>query len=118
MSKEALQALIGRAVLDSEYRKALLANPAEALAGYELTDEERAALNALDAETLDSLAGTLDERLSKSFGFTSVFGAAGTGAAGTGAAGTGAAGTGAAGTGAAGTGAVGTGAAGTGGVPL
>ena len=66
MSKEAVEAIIGKAVVDSEFREALFANPDEALAGYELTEVEIAALKAVDAETMESFAGSLDERISKS----------------------------------------------------
>jgi hypothetical protein len=65
MSKEAVEAIIGKAVLDSEWREQLFANPEEVLGGYDLTEEEMAALKAIDAETLESFAGTLDERISK-----------------------------------------------------
>ncbi len=65
MSKEALQAVIGKAVLDSEFREALFADPDKALEGYELTEEEVAALKVIDAETMESFAGGLDERISK-----------------------------------------------------
>ncbi len=67
MSKEAVEAVIGKAVLDSEFREALFANPDEALGGYELAEEEIAALKSVDAETMESFAGTLDERISKAF---------------------------------------------------
>lgn len=67
MSKEAVQAVIGKAVTDSEFREALFANPDEALAGYELTEAEIAALKSIDAETMESFAGSLDERISKAF---------------------------------------------------
>ena len=65
MSKEAVQAIIGKAVMDAEFREALFANPEEVLAGYELTDAEIAELKAIDFETMESFAGTLDERISK-----------------------------------------------------
>jgi hypothetical protein len=65
MSKEALEAVIGKAVLDSEFREALFADPDQALEGYELTEEEVAALKVIDAETMESFAGSLDERISK-----------------------------------------------------
>jgi hypothetical protein len=65
MSKEAVEAIIGKAVLDSEFREALFANPEGVLAGYDLTEEEVAGLRAIDFETLESFAGTLDERISK-----------------------------------------------------
>ena len=71
MSKEAVEAVIGKAVLDSGFREALFANPEEVLAEYDLTEEEVAALRAIDFETMESFAGTLDERISKSV--TAVF---------------------------------------------
>ena len=74
MSKEALQAVIGKAVMDSEFREALFADPDQALEGYELTEEEVAALKAIDAETMESFAGSLDERISKSYVIGAGFG--------------------------------------------
>ena len=65
MSKEAVQAVIGKAVTDSKFRDALFANPEEVLGGYELTEAEVAALKSIDAETMESFAGSLDERISK-----------------------------------------------------
>jgi hypothetical protein len=65
MSKEAVEAIIGKAVLDSEFREALFADPEEVLAEYDLTEEEVAGLRAIDFETMESFAGTLDERISK-----------------------------------------------------
>lgn len=67
MSKEAVQAVIGKAVTESEFRELLFANPDEALEGYELTEAETAALKGIDAETMDAFAGDLDERISKAF---------------------------------------------------
>jgi len=67
MSKEALQTVIGKAVADDKFREALFANPDKALAGYDLTQDEVAALKSVDAETMESLAGSLDERISKAF---------------------------------------------------
>ena len=66
MTKEAVESVIGRAVLDGEFRESLFAEPDEALAGYELAEEEAAGLKSIDAETMEALAGTLDERISKS----------------------------------------------------
>ena len=57
MSREALEAVIGRAVIDEEFRLALFADPDSALAGYALTEGELAALRTLDAENLDAFAG-------------------------------------------------------------
>jgi hypothetical protein len=69
MTKEAVESVIGRAVLDGQFREDLFANPDEALGGYELAEEEVAGLKSIDAETMESLAGTLDERISKALGF-------------------------------------------------
>jgi hypothetical protein len=79
MSKEAVQAVIGKAVTDSKFREELFANPEQVLAGYELTEGEISALKAIDAETMESLAGSLDERISKSLaiGIYAGFAAAG-----------------------------------------
>jgi hypothetical protein len=59
--------VIGKAVADSRFREELFANPDQALSGFELTEEEIAALKNIDAETMESFAGTLDERISKAF---------------------------------------------------
>lgn len=65
MSKEAVEAIIGKLVLDTEFREALFANPNEVLAGYDLSEAEVAALKAVDAEAMESFAGTLDEPFSE-----------------------------------------------------
>lgn len=59
MSKQAIEAIIGRTVMDHDYRELFFADPNEALAGYELTKKERAALLSVDAETLDAFAERL-----------------------------------------------------------
>jgi hypothetical protein len=72
MSQQAVQSIIGKAVLDAGFRSTLFADPDSALAGYELSDAEMAALRTVDAESLELAAGSLDERVSKSLaiGFT------------------------------------------------
>jgi hypothetical protein len=65
MSREALEAVIGRAVIDEEFRLALFADPDAALAGYELTEGELAALRTIDAENLDAFAGGPGSRVIK-----------------------------------------------------
>jgi hypothetical protein len=65
MTQEAVQAVIGRAVMDAAFRQALFADPAQALAGYDLSADERAALQTLDAEQVAAFAGALDQRISK-----------------------------------------------------
>ncbi len=84
MSKESVQAVIGKAVTDSKFRDALFANPEEVLGGYELTEAEVAALKSIDAETMESFAGSLDERISKALaiGIYAGFASGGAGEAG------------------------------------
>jgi hypothetical protein len=65
MSREAVESILGKAVLNSQFREELFANPDEVLADYDLTAEEMTALRAIDFETMESFAGTLDERISK-----------------------------------------------------
>jgi hypothetical protein len=65
MSKEAIEAVIGKAILDAEFRKLLLADPDQALTGFDLTDTEKASLKSMDSETMEALANTLDARTSK-----------------------------------------------------
>lgn len=65
MAKEALELVIGKALLEASFRAALLADPDQALAGFELTKAEKAALKHLDGETLDALAASLEEQKKK-----------------------------------------------------
>ncbi len=66
MSKEAVQTVIGRAVTDAAFRQVLFAEPEKALTGYDLSRDEIAALQALDAEEMAAFAGSLEARISKS----------------------------------------------------
>ena len=68
MSQNATEAVLGRCVMDAGYRILLFADPNRALAGYELTKEERAALLSIDAETLDAFAERLGVQLGKRAG--------------------------------------------------
>jgi hypothetical protein len=63
MSKQAMEAVLGRCVLDDDYRKLFFAAPDQALVSYELTSEERAALLGVAAETLDAFAAQLGMHL-------------------------------------------------------
>jgi len=65
MSKEAVEAVVGKAILDAKFRQAMIADPEKALAGFDLTDTEKASLKSIDNETMSALANTLDERTSK-----------------------------------------------------
>ena len=66
MTQQAVESIIGKAVMDGAFREVLFANPNEALSDYSLTDGEMVALKSVDAETLESFAGALDDRISKS----------------------------------------------------
>lgn len=63
MSRQTLEAVIGRAILDEEFRLALFADPEAALAEYELTADEMVALKWADAESIDVCAVMLGERI-------------------------------------------------------
>lgn len=63
MSQRELEAVIGRAIVDQEFCMALFADRAAALAGYELTEAELAALRSVDAESLDACGGGLARRV-------------------------------------------------------
>ena len=65
MSKDAMEQIIGRLVLDPEFRQQMVASRDQALAGYALTQEQRAALAGLDMSDLEAAAALLDERVSK-----------------------------------------------------
>jgi hypothetical protein len=68
MSLEAVQMIIGRAATDAAFRKLLIKNAAKACKGYDLTEDELAALEALDSESLEAFAGKLPERITKGAG--------------------------------------------------
>lgn len=65
MSQQAVQNLIGRAVMDAAFRNLLFSDPDKAFEGYDLTEEEKNVLRNLDAEEVASFAGKLDERITK-----------------------------------------------------
>src|SRR5438477_802572 len=64
MSKN-LERVIQRAISDAAFRRQLQSNPAAALRGFKLTDDEVAALRSGDAGKLMSLG--IDQRMSKAF---------------------------------------------------
>ena len=62
MSKQAVQNIIERAAIDTNFRSQLLNHPDEVLAGVDLTDAESAQLRGLTSDSLDSLAIDLKHR--------------------------------------------------------
>ena len=65
MSLETVKEIIGKAVIDIEFRTLLDSDPDKALQGYELTGEERASLEGLKADKFDTVASELGERVSR-----------------------------------------------------
>lgn len=65
MSMEHVKEIIGKAISDSEYWELLFNDLNKVMEGYDLTDEEVAALKALETEQFDTVAGELEERISK-----------------------------------------------------
>jgi hypothetical protein len=63
MSQESTESVLGKVLLDAGFRYLLLANPDQALAGFNLTITEKARLKKLDCETLEMLAHTLETRV-------------------------------------------------------
>jgi hypothetical protein len=63
MSQDALSKVIERASTDAAFRTQLRSNPESALAGYDLTPEERAAVMSGDSGSMSSLG--VDARVSK-----------------------------------------------------
>ena len=63
MSQEAVQNLIGRAVMDKAFRELLFSDPNKALEGYDLSEEEVKALEELEAEEFEAISGELEEEL-------------------------------------------------------
>lgn len=65
MSQQAVAQVIGRAVVDAEFRDLLFSDPDQALVGYDLTMEERQAILATKSKHLKDFAGKLDPRITK-----------------------------------------------------
>lgn len=65
MSQEALLEIVERAMKDEPFRNLLFTNPEKALAGYDLSDEERELLSNLNEDNFDDFAGGLGDRSTK-----------------------------------------------------
>ena len=62
--KEAILAVLRKAAEDSNFLAQLADDPQQALEGYNLTSEEKAALASGDIRKVEAWVGKLDERLS------------------------------------------------------
>jgi hypothetical protein len=65
MSAESVEQVIGKAVVDGEYRELLFSEPDKALEGYELTEEESTALKGIEREKLDAVVTVIEDRISR-----------------------------------------------------
>ena len=65
MSLDDVKQVIGRAVLDPEFRGILFSDPDTALKDYDLTEEELAGLKNIERDKFDEMAGALEERMSR-----------------------------------------------------
>jgi len=65
MSQETVVEVITKALVDAEFRSQLFADPGAALSGYDLTEEERASLSALQEDAFGAFASEIEERVSK-----------------------------------------------------
>ncbi len=59
MSYEQVQAVIGTAIIDSEFRRRLLNSPARAVEEFDLTVDERSAIAGIRAQSLEDFARQL-----------------------------------------------------------
>jgi hypothetical protein len=64
MSKAGVEAVTQKAMSDESFRRQLKSNPDAALAGYDLTAEEKAAITSGNSAKLRELG--VDERITKS----------------------------------------------------
>ena len=72
MSHQDVEQIICRAVVDEQFRELLFTSPNEAMAGHDVTADERQALQSLSREKFDDALGDLE--------LVSVTGGASTGA--------------------------------------
>ena len=70
MSNGAVKQVIQRAIGDAAFRRQLQSDPGKALAGMDLTKDERAAVTSGDPARLTALG--VDQRMSKAFGLSGV----------------------------------------------
>ncbi len=60
-----LEEIIGRAAMDSQFRKRMLEDPEIALREYELTKEQIVAIKAIPTDALERFAHQLTESIGK-----------------------------------------------------
>ncbi len=65
MSRAVVEQVIGKLLMDPQFRKTFGSNATQALAGFDLTAEEREAFSHLDPECFETVANDLEPRISK-----------------------------------------------------
>jgi hypothetical protein len=65
MSQSAVEQVVGKMLLDIEFRKLMSSNMSQALAGYDLTEGEVEGLKNIDLEDFHQAVTGLDDRVSK-----------------------------------------------------
>lgn len=70
MSKKAVEQIMGKMLLDVEFRDLMASDMDKALTDFDLTDEEREGFKDVDLDDIDQVATSLDERVSKWWGYS------------------------------------------------
>ena len=65
MSQQSVEQILGKMLLDVEFRELMASDRSKALEGYNLTAEERKGFNNVDIDDMDQAFTSLDERVSK-----------------------------------------------------
>ena len=65
MSQAAVEQVLGKLVVDREFRQLVQADLQKALTGFDLTLEERNSFKGVDLDDFDQTVTSLDERVSK-----------------------------------------------------
>jgi hypothetical protein len=68
MSRSVVEQIIGKMLLDIEFRNLMASDRDKALEGFDLTDEEREGLKNVDFDDFSKVATSLDERMNKWWG--------------------------------------------------
>jgi hypothetical protein len=65
MSQTAVEQVVGKMFLDVDFRKLMASDMPQALAGFDLTEDEREGFANMDLQDFDQIVTGLDERVSK-----------------------------------------------------
>ncbi|MFA6000928.1 MAG: Os1348 family NHLP clan protein [Thermoleophilia bacterium] len=63
MAKKGVVAVVGRAVVDEQYRERFYKNPMLAMEGYDLSNDEKQAIAGIDRRQMDKFADSVNYRL-------------------------------------------------------